>query len=72
MPMEITDDLTIPANVYKVGDVVDEDGCYVCVPCGGKKYLRTGERFPSCLHCMRVKDRKMFKRGQELWERCRP
>ncbi len=63
-------DLQIPTNVYKVGDTVDEEGCYMCVPCGSKKYLHAGERFPSCLHCMREREKKMFKRGQELWEKC--
>ncbi len=53
---------------YKVGSAVPEDGHYVCVPCGNKKYFKAGMRFPSCLMCL-GKDRKLFRKGLELWER---
>jgi len=55
-------------TTYKVGDVVPEDGLYICVPCGNKKYLKTGERFKSCLQCL-GKKKRLFRRGLELWER---
>ncbi len=56
------------ADTYKVGSIVPEDGEYVCVPCGMKKYLTEGSRFESCLKCF-GKSRKMFRRNMELWEK---
>jgi len=55
-------------DTYKVGSTVPEDGYYICVPCGSKKYLKAGERFSSCLTCL-GKERRFFRRGFELWER---
>ncbi len=54
---------------YKIGTVVEEDGYYICVPCGSKRYFKKGSRFSSCLSCVEKKDKKMFKRGLELWEK---
>lgn len=54
--------------IYKVGSAVPEDGFYICVPCGSKKYLRASTRFRSCLICL-GKERKLFRRGRELWKR---
>lgn len=54
--------------LYKVGSVVPEDGWYACVPCGNKKYLKTGMHFGSCLKCL-GKERKEFRKGFELWEK---
>lgn len=51
---------------YKTGSIVEEDGFYVCVPCGYKKYLLKGMRFPACLECI---DKKQVKEGLELWEK---
>ncbi len=53
---------------YKVGSAVPEDGFYACVPCGNKKYLKAGTRFGSCLMCL-GKERKLFRKGLELWVR---
>ncbi|MEK7636088.1 MAG: hypothetical protein AAB362_00125 [Patescibacteria group bacterium] len=53
---------------YKVGGVVPENGFYACVPCGNKKYLKAGMRFSSCLMCF-GKERKLFRKGIELWVR---
>jgi len=55
-------------DTYKVGVAVPEDGLYICVPCGNKKYLKAGARFGSCLKCL-GKDRRLFRRGLELWEK---
>ena len=55
---------------YKVGEKIEENGYYVCVPCGYKKFLKVGMSFPSCIKCLGEKTiKKMFKRGLELWER---
>jgi len=51
---------------YKVGDLVKENGCYICVPCGYKKYLTIGMNFPDCLKCM---GKRWFKKGLETWEK---
>lgn len=55
-------------TVYKVGSIVPGDGFYACVPCGNRKYLKAGVRFPSCLMCL-GKERRFFRKGLELWER---
>lgn len=54
--------------VYRVGSMVPEDGWYACVPCGSRKYLKAGARFPGCLTCL-GKERRFFRKGLELWER---
>lgn len=64
--MDYTDESQ--TETFKVGSIVPVDGYYVCVPCGGKKYLKEGERFSSCLMCL-GKERRFFRRGLELWER---
>ncbi len=55
---------------YKVGSKVPEDGHYLCVPCGSKKYLKAGTNFKSCVKCM-GRDRRLYRKGRELWERIR-
>jgi len=54
--------------VYKVGSIIPEDGLYICVPCGNKKYLKAGAHFENCLKCL-GKDWRLFRRGLELWEK---
>lgn len=56
-------------STYKVGMKVEEGGYYVCVPCGYKKFLKAGMRFPSCLQCMGAEKRKGMFKKLELWER---
>lgn len=56
------------ADIYKVGAIVPENGLYICVPCGNKKYLRAGARFGTCLQCF-GKEWRLFRRGLELWEK---
>lgn len=51
---------------YKVGQAAEESGCYICAPCGYKKYFVAGERFTSCLRCFGKG--QQFKKGLELWE----
>lgn len=58
----------VDTTTYEVGSVALEDGFYICVPCGDKKYLKTGQHFKSCLKCF-GKDWRLFKRGLELWEK---
>lgn len=52
---------------YKVGQTAEESGCYICVPCGYKRYFTAGERFTNCLKCFGKGQR--FKKGLELWEK---
>lgn len=37
--------------LYKIGDLVPEDGMYLCVPCGFVEEFRAGEEFPTCRAC---------------------
>ena len=50
---------------YRVGCTVEKDDFYVCVPCGYRKYLKQGTKFPDCLKCM---GKRWFKKGLESWE----
>lgn len=52
-------------KVNLVGHTVNKSGTYVCVPCGYKKYLEKGQKFPSCTKCM---GKKWFEKGLEIWE----
>jgi len=54
---------------YQVGDEVEKTSLYISVPCGCKKYLKKGMRFPNCLYCIDKKEKKMFAQGLELWEK---
>ena len=53
---------------FNTGSRVEEDGFYVCVPCGYKKYLKKGEQFPRCMKCLKEEERE-FLTGMELWEK---
>lgn len=56
----------MPAT-YAVGNTVGESGFYVCTPCGYRRYLARGTRFPSCLQCF--PSGQWYQRGLERWER---
>ena len=56
----------IPPVTYEVGSIVKETGHYICVPCGYKRYLEKGQKFPDCLKCM---GKRLFKKGLETWEK---
>lgn len=55
-------------STFKTGGVVEEDGWYVCVPCGYKKYFKEGNLFTKCLKCLQGR-KENFRKGMELWER---
>lgn len=55
-------------GTYEVGTAVEENGWYICVPCGYKRYLREGDRFPNCMKCF-GREENNYKRGLERWER---
>jgi len=40
------------SNTYIIGETVPEDGNYSCIPCGYKKELKKGEKFPECIACL--------------------
>lgn len=54
--------------VYEVGEIVEQDGQYVCVPCGIIRFFKQGRKFPGCLNCMEKRKRFFFK-NLELWEK---
>jgi len=55
---------------WKVDSVVEEDGWYICVPCGYKRYLKSGMHFPRCVKCL-GKEKRSFLGRVELWEHWR-
>lgn len=48
---------------YHVGDVVPEEGKYVCVPCGFRRKLKAGQTFSECVSCL--KDEGWHAAGEE-------
>ena len=52
---------------YSAGTIVEESGNYICVPCGHKIYLEKGDKFPSCVECIKKQDIMNQERG--LWEK---
>jgi hypothetical protein len=54
---------------FRVGQQVREEGLYICVSCGYKKYFREEMQFPGCLECLRKNKRGTFINGMELWEK---
>lgn len=63
--------MTDAPATYSKGQTVDQDGNYVCVPCGYHRYFRRGEEFTECISCLSgTKDgHEDFAEGLELWER---
>ena len=53
---------------FQTGMKVTEEGWYVCVPCGYKKFFKKGMRFPRCIKCF-GQAKKEFTQGLELWEK---
>lgn len=39
-------------TLYKIGDIVQQSGMYVCVPCGYMQYFEAGSVFTYCLACL--------------------
>lgn len=58
-------------KTYNKGDVVEEDGDYVCVPCGYNRYFRMGEQFTECMSCLSGTSdgHEEYVQGLELWEK---
>ncbi len=56
---------------YNKGDVVKDNGNYVCVPCGYNRYFRQGEQFTECMSCLSgtTNGHEEFAAGLELWEK---
>ena len=55
------------ASTYGVGEEVEENGHYVCVPCGYQKHLKKGFQFPQCINCLDSKEK--FAKDMEIWEK---
>lgn len=56
---------------YNRDDIVQEDGDYVCVPCGYRRHYVKGEKFSECMSCLAgTKDgHEDYAEGLELWEK---
>ena len=57
--------------IFRTGMKVAEEGWYVCVPCGYKKFLRKRMHFPRCIKCF-GQAKKEFAQGLELLEKVTP
>jgi hypothetical protein len=42
---------TFTKALYKIGDVVPEDGLYLCVPCSFVQEFKAGDLFTTCIAC---------------------
>lgn len=58
-------------TAFNRGDDVQEEGKYVCVPCGYHHHFRQGEKFSECLSCMAGTEEghEEFVEGLEMWEK---
>lgn len=66
-------DTTLPATFNK-GEIVPEDGTYVCSPCGYHHAFQKDEQFTECLSCLSgtPDGHEEFVEGMELWEKTDP
>ena len=58
-------------NIYNKGDAVPEHGMYVCVPCGYKKELKSGDTFGECTSCLAGTEEgnEEYVAGTGMWEK---
>ncbi len=63
--------MTDQNKTYNKGDVVNESGNYICVPCGYHRFFRQGEQFTECMSCLSgtLNGHEEFAAGLELWEK---
>ncbi len=56
---------------YNKGEVVQEDGSYICVPCGYRKAYQKGEHFTECISCLSgtTDGHEDYAEGLEMWEK---
>lgn len=59
------------SKTFNRGDVVAEEGEYICVPCGYKKHYTQGDTFEECISCMKKAEAggEEIAGGLELWEK---
>lgn len=46
--------MTEAKKVHNIGELVNEEGWYVCVPCGYRKFHKRGEQFEECISCLKA------------------
>ncbi|MFH1088306.1 MAG: hypothetical protein V1719_00495 [Patescibacteria group bacterium] len=46
------DNASINPQTYAVGETANDEGAYVCVPCGLRIEMKLGNIFPSCTSCL--------------------
>lgn len=54
--------------LFEVGEEASQDGYYICVPCGNKRFFKKGQKFPSCLNCL-SEDKTTSSKNPGLWEK---
>jgi len=42
----------ITQQLFKISDLVEKSGMYVCVPCGYMQYFEAGSQFTVCVACL--------------------
>ena len=57
-------------TTFNIGDKVEIEGNYVCVPCGYHRRYKKGERFERCFKCLKgTRDEgRIFIKDLGLWE----
>lgn len=58
-------------KVFETGCIVQEDGQYICAPCGDRKSLKKGDIFPRCYSCLAGQEYKgdRFFKDMGVWEK---
>ncbi len=61
-------------ETFHKGDIVGEEGDYVCVPCGYQKHFKPGDTFTECTSCLAGTDEghEDYVDGMEVWEKIQP
>ncbi|MFH0952534.1 MAG: hypothetical protein V1838_05160 [Patescibacteria group bacterium] len=54
-------------NQYNEGEDVHDEGHYVCVPCGYRQHLKSGDKFPACVGCLDREDQETAIKS--VWEK---
>lgn len=59
------------STTYNKGDMVVDEGTYVCVPCGYRRHFKKGDQFTECLSCFSGSKagHDDYVEGLELWEK---
>jgi len=54
-------------NLYKINDIVPQDGRYICVPCAYIMEFKKGDKFTVCPLCLAGTKEGPIEEQDEFW-----